>query len=75
MSYFALDEVDQLLKRSRDRVRRIFRGAGGWQILTLEGMTAGPYDTRDEAEEALREHFEDTVVPRETTQRPAERDR
>lgn len=70
MGYFALDEVDNLLRRSRDRVKRIFRGAGGWQILTLEGMTVGPYESRDKAEDALREHFEDTLVPKK---RPAKK--
>ena len=63
MSYWALNEVNNLLKRSRDRARRVFEGAGGWQILTREGMTMGPYASRDEAEDALREHFEDTLVP------------
>lgn len=64
MTYFALDEVDMLLKRSRDRAQRVFRSAAGWQILTREGMTVGPYPSRNDAEDALREHFEDTLVPK-----------
>lgn len=70
MSYRALDEVEQVLQRSRDRVKRVFRDALGWQILTLEGMKAGPYETRGAAEEALREHFEDTLVPAPRPRRP-----
>ena len=69
MGYLALDEVEQVLKRSRDRVKRVFQDATGWQILTLEGMKAGPYDTRDEAEEARRDHFEDTLVPNKKSAR------
>lgn len=69
MAYLAISEMEQVLRRSRDRVKRVFRDALGWQILTLEGITAGPYETRDEAEEALRDHFEDTLVPKFTPRR------
>lgn len=63
MGYWALNDVNTLLRRARDRGRRIFRSAAGWHLLTREGMTMGPYESRDEAEDALREHIEDTVVP------------
>ena len=73
MAYLALDEMEQVLKRSRDRVKRVFKDAMGWQILTLEGMKAGPYETRDEAEEALHDHLEETLVPHDRTKRPGKR--
>ena len=59
----------QPLPRSRDRVKRIFRGAGGWQILTLEGMTVGPRIT-GRSRGCVVEHFEDTLVPKK---RPAKK--
>ncbi|HSG87644.1 MAG TPA: DUF6316 family protein [Pseudomonadales bacterium] len=61
--YWALNEVNTLIRRSRDRARRVFRSAKGWHLLTREGMTVGPYDTRTEAEAALRAHFEITERP------------
>lgn len=63
MAYLALDEMEQVLQRSRDRFKRVFKDALGWQILTLEGVKAGPFETRAEAEEALHDHLEDTLVP------------
>lgn len=64
MGYWALNDVNTLLRRSRERAKRIFHSAKGWHLLTREGMTVGPYETRSDAEDALKEHFEDTVVPR-----------
>jgi hypothetical protein len=63
MGYWALNDVNTLLRRSRDRAKRIFHSATGWHLLTREGVTVGPYESRCDAEDALREHFEDTLVP------------
>lgn len=63
MGYWALNDVDTLLRRARNRGRRIFRSAAGWHLPTREGMTVGPCESRDAAEDSLREHIEDAVVP------------
>jgi hypothetical protein len=74
MAYFNFGEVDDLIKRSKGRIQRIFRNARGWHMLTREGMTMGPYDSKEAAEETLREHFEDTVVPSRPHRRPKDGD-
>lgn len=63
MGYWAQNDVDTLLRRARDRGRRIFRSAVGWHPLTRGGRTMGSHESRNAAEDALREHIEDTVVP------------
>lgn len=78
MAYFNFGEVNDLIKRSKGRVQRIFRNARGWHLLTREGMTMGPYESKEAAEDTLREHFEDTVVPgmdrRRSNERSGDRD-